>query len=136
MKTICLVVQDWGGLLGLTLPLEAPDRYTRLLVMNTGLPAGENAGEGFAMWRAYAKANPDLDVAALMKRATPVLTDAEAASRPRLPRRLPQRQDKFYRYLRGRSKRLDHDAKSHLNNLFALVFWGQWIGLVGRPPCW
>jgi haloalkane dehalogenase len=80
LKDVCPVVQDWGGLLGLTLPMEAPARYTRLLVMNTGLPAGEEAPEGFAMWRAFNRANPDLDVAALMKRATPVLSDEEAAA--------------------------------------------------------
>ena len=43
LKNLCLVVQDWGGLLGLTLPLAAPDRYTRLIIMNTALPAGEGA---------------------------------------------------------------------------------------------
>ena len=68
LKDVCLVVQDWGGVLGLTLPMEAPERYTRLIIMNTGLPAGENAGEGFAAWRAYNRANPDLDVGGLMKR--------------------------------------------------------------------
>jgi len=80
LKNICLVVQDWGGLLGLTLPMQAPSRYTRLIVMNTGLPAGENAGEGFAAWRAFCKANPDLNVAKLMKQATPILNDAELAA--------------------------------------------------------
>ena len=80
LKNVCLVVQDWGGLLGLTLPMAAPERYSRLIVMNTGLPGGEEAGEGFAMWRAYNRANPDLDVSGLMKRATPVLSDAEAAA--------------------------------------------------------
>ncbi len=80
LKNVCLVVQDWGGLLGLTLPMEAPTRYTRLIVMNTGLPAGENAGEGFAMWRAFCKANPDLNVGKLMKQATPILSEAETAA--------------------------------------------------------
>jgi haloalkane dehalogenase len=80
LRDICLVVQDWGGLLGLTLPLEAPDRYTRLIVMNTGLPGGEEAPEGFAAWRAFNRSQPDLDVAGLMKRATPVLSDEEAAA--------------------------------------------------------
>ena len=80
LKNVCLVVQDWGGVLGLTLPMEAPERYTRLIVMNTGLPGGEEAPEGFAMWRAFNRSQPDLDVAALMKRATPVLSDAEAAA--------------------------------------------------------
>lgn len=77
---ICLVVQDWGGLLGLTLPMEDPARITRLLVMNTGIGIGRSPGKGFEAWRAYVAANPDLDVAALMKRATPMLSDAEAAA--------------------------------------------------------
>ncbi|MEM9171780.1 MAG: haloalkane dehalogenase [Pseudomonadota bacterium] len=78
LENVCLVVQDWGGILGLTLPLAATTRFTRLLVMNTGLPAGERAGQGFADWRVYNRANPDLDVAALMRRATPILSEAEA----------------------------------------------------------
>lgn len=80
LTNVCLVVQDWGGLLGLTLPMAAPDRYTRLIVMNTGLPAGEPAGKGFADWRAFNRANPDLDVGALMRRATSCMTSAEGAA--------------------------------------------------------
>ena len=80
LGNVCLVVQDWGGLLGLTLPMAAPARYSRLIVMNTGLPAGEEAPDGFAMWRAFNRSQPDLDVAALMKRASPILSDAEAAA--------------------------------------------------------
>jgi pimeloyl-ACP methyl ester carboxylesterase len=74
----CLVVQDWGGLLGLTLPMDYAERITRLLVMNTGLGTGRPAGPGFEAWRAYNAAHPDLDVAALLKRATPHLSEAEA----------------------------------------------------------
>jgi len=80
LKNVCPVVQDWGGLLGLTLPMAAPERYSRLLVMNTGLPGGETANKGFADWRAFCRANPDLDVGGLMKRATPILSDAEKAA--------------------------------------------------------
>jgi len=80
LKNVCLVVQDWGGLLGLTLPMEAPGRYTRLIVMNTGLPAGEEAPEGFAAWRAFNRSQPDLNVGKLMKQATPILSDAEMAA--------------------------------------------------------
>jgi haloalkane dehalogenase len=76
----CLVVQDWGGLLGLTLPMDYPERINRLLIMNTGLGTGRSPGPGFDAWRAYAAAHPDLDVAALMLRATPLLTAAEAAA--------------------------------------------------------
>ena len=80
LKNVCLVIQDWGGILGLTLPMDAPGRYSRLIVMNTGLPAGEEAPEGFGMWRAFNRSQPDLDIAALMKRSTSVLSDAEAAA--------------------------------------------------------
>ena len=37
LKNVMLVVQDWGGIFGLTLPLRRAPRFTRLLVMNTGL---------------------------------------------------------------------------------------------------
>jgi pimeloyl-ACP methyl ester carboxylesterase len=79
LKNVLLVVQDWGGLLGLTLPMAAPDRYTRLLVMNTGLGTGA-VTEGFRQWRAYAASQPDLAVGKLMQRACPQLGDAEAAA--------------------------------------------------------
>lgn len=80
LRHITLVVQDWGGLLGLTLPMEMPERFSRLIVMNTTLAVGESPGAGFDAWKAYARANPDMDVAALMKRSTPSLSEAEAAA--------------------------------------------------------
>jgi tRNA(adenine34) deaminase len=43
LKNVVLVVQDWGGLLGLTLPMAAPQRYSGLLVMNTTLATGRCA---------------------------------------------------------------------------------------------
>lgn len=81
LAQITLVVQDWGGLLGLTLPLHMPDRFERLLVMNTTLGTGDfPLSEGFLAWRAWANKNPDMDVAKLMKRSCPHLSDAEAAA--------------------------------------------------------
>lgn len=80
LSNVCLVVQDWGGLLGLTIPMDYPDRITRLLVMNTGLGLGVPAGKGFNEWREYARTTPDFPVGGLMKRATPILTDAEVAA--------------------------------------------------------
>jgi haloalkane dehalogenase len=79
---IALVVQDWGGLLGLTLPMDvgfAP-RLSRLLAMNTALAVGISPGEGFEKWRAYVAAHPDLAVGALLQRSVPTLSDAEAAA--------------------------------------------------------
>ena len=64
LRNITLVCQDWGGLLGLTLPMDYPDRFARMIVMNTTLAVGVLPSEGFANWKAYAAANPDLDVAA------------------------------------------------------------------------
>ncbi len=78
LKSIILVCQDWGGLLGLTLPMEMPDRFTRLLVMNTALGTGDaKLSDGFLAWRQFVKENPDFDVPGLMKRACPHLTDEE-----------------------------------------------------------
>ena len=80
LANITLVVQDWGGLLGLTLPMEMPERFRRLLVMNTTLAVGASPGAGFDGWKAYARANPDMSVGGLMKRGTPILSEAEAAA--------------------------------------------------------
>ena len=82
LKNITLVVQDWGGLIGLTLPV-APgmaDRIARLIVMNTGIGTGASPGPGFMMWKAYAASTPDLPIGALIARGTPHLTAAEIAA--------------------------------------------------------
>jgi haloalkane dehalogenase len=75
---IMLVVQDWGGILGLTLPMEFPDHIDRLLVMNTGLGTGDvPLGQGFLDWRAFSNSRPDMDIAALMRRGERLLSEAE-----------------------------------------------------------
>ena len=79
LRNVLVVVQDWGGLLGLTLPLAAPERFTRLLAMNTGLGTG-TVTEGFRQWRAYSNSQPDLAVGRLMKRSVPHLSDTESAA--------------------------------------------------------
>jgi pimeloyl-ACP methyl ester carboxylesterase len=79
LKNVMLVCQDWGGLIGLTLPMALPGRFTRLLVMNTGLGTG-TVTAGFRQWRAYCNSQPDLAVGRLMQRGTPGLSDAEAAA--------------------------------------------------------
>lgn len=40
LRNITLVVQDWGGVLGLTLPIAFPERFSRLFIMNTALATG------------------------------------------------------------------------------------------------
>jgi haloalkane dehalogenase len=79
LKNITLVCQDWGGLLGLTIPYEMPERFARLIVMNTSFPTGEQSlGPGFEAWKAFNRSQPDMDIASLFKRATSILSDAEA----------------------------------------------------------
>ncbi len=82
LRRITLVVQDWGGLIGLTLPVAAgmADRFERLIVMNTMLAVGTPASPGFLAWRAYAGARPDMAIGALLRRSAPHLTEAEAAA--------------------------------------------------------
>jgi haloalkane dehalogenase len=41
LRNVTLVGQDWGGLIGLRLAAEHPERFARLVVANTGLPNGE-----------------------------------------------------------------------------------------------
>jgi len=79
LRNVLLVVQDWGGLLGLTLPTAMPMRFSRLLVMNTMLATGE-VTEGFRQWRAYSKGQPDMAVGKLLARGKPEMTPAEAAA--------------------------------------------------------
>ena len=79
LRGATLVCQDWGGLLGLTLPMDMPGRFARLLVMNTGLGTGDvPLGDGFLAWRAFNNRSPDMDVSMLMQRAVPGLSTAEA----------------------------------------------------------
>jgi haloalkane dehalogenase len=79
LRNVLLVVQDWGGLLGLTLPLLESERYTRLLVMNTGLGTG-TVTEGFKQWRAFANSQPDMAIGKLLQRGNPGMTAEEAAA--------------------------------------------------------
>jgi pimeloyl-ACP methyl ester carboxylesterase len=80
LSRITLVVQDWGGLLGLTLPVSFPDRIARLLIMNTGFGTGDKVSDGFIAWRDYAAKNPDLAVGRLIARGAPQMTAAEIAA--------------------------------------------------------
>ena len=79
LRNVLLVCQDWGGLLGLTLPQAMPDRYTRLLVMNTGLGTGQ-VTEGFRQWRAYSNSQSDLPVGRLIQRGKLDMSPAEVAA--------------------------------------------------------
>ena len=81
LQRVVLVVQDWGGLLGLTLPMEMPQRFQGLLVMNTTLATGDKPlSAGFLAWREMCAKNPGFDIPRLFARGNPQMSDAECAA--------------------------------------------------------
>jgi haloalkane dehalogenase len=62
LKNITLVCQDWGGLIGLRIVSQLPDRFARIVPMNTGIPDGRRMNEAFTAWRRYSQRQRFLDV--------------------------------------------------------------------------
>jgi len=69
VQRITLVCQDWGGLIGLRLVANNPDRFVRVVAANTGLPTGDTPiSEAFLQWRKFSIEVPDFDVGAIIAR--------------------------------------------------------------------
>ena len=80
VSSATVVVQDWGGPIGLRWAVENPDRVDRLVIMNTGLFTGR-VSKGFLAWRDFAERNPDLPVGFVVQGATATeLPDAVVAA--------------------------------------------------------
>ena len=63
--------QDWGGLIGLRLVAENPDRFSRVVIGNTGLPTGDHRlSEAFLAWQKYSQTSPVFDIGMLVNSAT------------------------------------------------------------------
>lgn len=77
LQNITLVCQDWGGVLGLTVPQDMPERFSRLLIMNTGIITGE-VNEAFREWKAVIDSDPDVPIFQVMKDHAPGISDEEA----------------------------------------------------------
>jgi len=79
LRRITLVVQDWGGPIGLRVAVELPDRFARLVVMNTGLFSEQDwPTPGFVTWRTFAeRVGLDLPVAKIIERSCKRPLDAE-----------------------------------------------------------
>ncbi|MGB0370207.1 MAG: haloalkane dehalogenase [Opitutales bacterium] len=77
LTNITLVCQDWGGVLGLTIPQDMPERFKRLLIMNTGIMTGE-VNEAFIEWKAFIESDDDVPIFEVFKRHAPGISDAEA----------------------------------------------------------
>lgn len=63
LRDAVLFCQDWGGLLGLRLVAENPDRFAGVVASNTMLPTGDrDPGEAFRAWRDYARTTEEFTV--------------------------------------------------------------------------
>ena len=68
---ITLVGQDWGGLIGLRVAAELPDRFARIAAANTGLPTGTRpVNDAFFKWREFSQTVPRLDCGRIVKGGT------------------------------------------------------------------
>ena len=69
VREATVVVQDWGGPIGLRWAVENADRVAALAIFNTGLFTGR-VSKGFLAWRDFAQKNPDLPVGFVIQGAT------------------------------------------------------------------
>ncbi len=68
LRDVTLVGQDWGGLIGLRLAGEHPDRFARIVAANTGLPTGDHdMPEVWWEFRRAVQRASTLDVARLVQ---------------------------------------------------------------------
>jgi haloalkane dehalogenase len=82
LRRATLFGQDWGGLIGLRVVAEDPDRFDRVVASNTFLPTGDrDLGEAFHAWRRYSQETPDFAVGRIVSGgcATPLAPGVVAA---------------------------------------------------------
>jgi haloalkane dehalogenase len=70
LQDITIIVQDWGGLIGLGLLGQYPDRFKRVIVLNTFLPIGKPANFGFKLWQWFAKFHPSIPTGGVVQFAS------------------------------------------------------------------
>lgn len=82
LDDITLVCQDWGGILGLTLAGHHPERFARLVPMNTGIPQGtQEMPPEWEQFREFVERVEELPIGMLIENATATdLSDAELAA--------------------------------------------------------
>ena len=70
LTSITFFGQDWGGLIGLRLLAQEPDRYDRVVIGNTGLPTGKGeATEAFLAWQKFSQTAPEFPIGKLINSA-------------------------------------------------------------------
>ena len=67
LHDITLFGQDWGGLIGLRLVGEHPERFARVVVGNTGLPTGDRPpNEAFLAWQRFSRESPTFPIGGIV----------------------------------------------------------------------
>ena len=62
-RDVTFVGQDWGGLIGLRIVAEDPNRFARVVAANTFLPTGDrHPGDAFLAWQRFSQETPDFPV--------------------------------------------------------------------------
>jgi haloalkane dehalogenase len=69
LEDVTIVVQDWGGPIGLRWAVQHADQVARLVILNTGLFTGR-VSKGFMAWREFAERTPDLPIGMIIQGAT------------------------------------------------------------------
>jgi haloalkane dehalogenase len=69
LDDVTVVVQDWGGPIGLRWAVENADRVAGLVILNTGLFTGR-VSKGFMAWREFVERTPDLPIGMILQGAT------------------------------------------------------------------
>jgi haloalkane dehalogenase len=70
LKDATLFCQDWGGILGLHLVANYPERFARVVASNTGLPEGQGTTPGLEQWLKFSQSVPALPIADLVHGGT------------------------------------------------------------------
>jgi len=82
LRGVTLFGQDWGGLIGLRVAAEQPERFARIVAANTFLPTGDNPpGEAFLRWQQFSQTSPAFDIGRVIQAGTvTALTDDVVAA--------------------------------------------------------
>lgn len=73
-----LVGQDWGGLIGLRVVAENPDRFARVVIANTGLPTGDaKISDAFLAWQKFSQETKNFPVGGIVNGGCLTQLDAD-----------------------------------------------------------
>lgn len=79
LRNITLFCQDWGGVIGLNLVADHPERFDRIVAANTGLPTGDGGNQFLRMWQLVMKFLPLFPMSYAMRKSVQAedFSDAE-----------------------------------------------------------